>query len=153
MKQFLFVVVFGFMFNSVCAQGIYNIKTGSAYQSLNIESQDTYNIRKSHNYEEGYGTYEGTKSYVRVDFIRSNGDAAFSLYQNGRIYDYIRDVSGSYFVANECGYKSYKSYIRWDHGGEAWGFLNYSERSDGMPKLHIYISGKGYVYSPYVNRD
>ena len=52
MKQFLFVVVFGFMFNSVCAQGIYNIKTGSAYQSPNIESQNTYNIRKSHNYKE-----------------------------------------------------------------------------------------------------
>ena len=152
MKKILLVIVLGFIFNSVYAQGIYgNLKTGSAYQSINVESKNTYNIRRSHNRKEGYSTYEGSKSYVRVDFIRKNGDRAFSFYQNGSMYDWIRNLSGSYFVANECGYKSYKIYIRWDHGGEAWGFLDYSERSDGRPKLHIYISGDGYVYSPYVN--
>lgn len=153
MKKILFVIILGFMFNSILAQGRYNIKTGSAYQSINVESKETYNIRKSHNYEESYSTYEGTKSYVTVDFVKSDGNIAYSFYQNGHIYDHTRDFGGSYFVADECGYKSYKIYIRWNHGGEEWGYLNYSERRDGMPNLRIYIQGNGHKYSPYVYRD
>lgn len=151
MKKYLILltITLTFCFESSIAQGIYNIKTNSSYSRINIESSDSYRIRKSHDYNITYSTYNGPKSYVAVDFIKNNDDFAYTLCKNGRIYDYINNTEGNYFVADEVGYKIYKVYIRWDHGGETWGTLNYSRRSDGRPKFRINFNGHWYNYSPY----
>ena len=129
------------------AQGIYGgYQNKSAYTPMSIETRENAKVRKSHDYNVTYSSYDGPKSYVEVEFKRENGSLAYSLSSSGYIWDGINQVSGSYFVGETAGYKIRKVYIRWEHGGETWGTLNYGERSDGRPKFHINHK----VYSPII---
>lgn len=127
------------------------IANAQAFKGLSIESSSDYSTRRSHNYDVTYSTYKGTKDYVNVDFVTYNGDFAISLHNSGRIYNHRDDLYGNYFIGEKSGYKAYKIYIRWDHGGEDWGIIDYGERSDGRPKLRILKNGWK-VYYPYIEQ-
>lgn len=147
MKKFLliFIITSGFIFENSFAQGIYGgLKTGSAYKTMHIESYEAQGIRKSHDYNVTYSTYNGVRSYVKADF-KYDRELAYSLFKNGIIYDYKLDIEGTYCVGEKCGHETYKVYIRWEHGGETWGTLKYS-RYDGKPSFTIYKAGAGYTY-------
>lgn len=135
----------------ICSILMSTMANAQAFKGISIESSSDYSTRKSHDYNVTYSTYRGTKNYITVDFVTYNDDFAFSLRNNGRIYNYLDDLNGYYFIGEESGYKSYKIYIRWDHGGEDWGIINYSERSDGRPKLKILKNGWK-VYYPFIEQ-
>lgn len=123
----------------------------SAYQKINIEPYEQYQYRNSQrNVEQKtYRSYKGEKSYVDCSFKNSEGTLVYKLSGNGRIYDCSNNIYGNYFVGENMYYKCDKVYIRWDHGGESTGSLNYSERSDGRPKFRIKVGSHNYVYQPY----
>lgn len=151
MKRILLVVigVLFFISESSFAQGIYGgIRQRSAYTPMQIESKENEQVRKSHNHNIGYSTYSGERQYISAEFKCSDGNIAFELCQNGFIYDHKRKQSGYYCIGEQSGYKIFKVYIRWCHGGETWGTLNYSERTDGRPKFRVKIGSSMYVYQP-----
>lgn len=133
----------------ICSILLSTIANAQAFKTMRIESSADYSTRKSHNYNVTYSTYNGAKDYVEADFVTNNGDFAISLRKNGYIYNFKDDLNGYYFIGEESGYKSYKIYIRWEHGGEDWGIIDYGERSDGRPKLKILKNGWK-VYYPYI---
>lgn len=131
---------------------IYNLKTKSAYSSINIESKQDYDYRQSHQGQDEatYSSYTGEKNYIFSSFYSRDYSLAYKLTSDGRIIDYKNDILGRYFVGEKMYYKCYKVYIRWDHGGETSGSLNYGERTDGKPKFRIKKgTGSGMsVYNP-----
>lgn len=149
----LIVLMFGLSSISF-AQGIYNIKTGSAYQQMDVESKSSYNYRKSQagKVKYTYYSYDGPKDYIFSHFIsRNNKTLAFYLYENGRIsyWQGNREREGRYFIGEKMYYKTYKVYIRWNDGALGEGKLDYSERSDGRPVLGIKESDGAYrIYIP-----
>ena len=129
----------------------YSAFAQSAYKSINIESKESYEYRKSNRgrQQSTYSSYTGNKSHVDCSFINSKKDLAYSLYSSGVIYDHQKELRGRYFVGEEMYYQCYKVYIRWDHGGETTGSLSYGERSDGKPKFRITIGSSRSLYQPY----
>lgn len=123
----------------------------SAYQTISIEPYEQYRYRNSQRgvKQDTYQTYKGDKNYVDCAFVNSEGKLVYKLLESGRIYDYSKDIYGKYFVGENMYYKCDKVYIRWDHGGETTGNLNYGERSDGRPKFRIRVGSHDYVYQPY----
>jgi len=143
MNRIKILLVFSFVmfFNDISAQ---------AYKGLNIESFESYNYRRNHKNEITYSNYNGSKSYIEAKFIKKNNDAAFSFYNDGRIYDFRNSHrKGWYFVGEEMDYKCYKVYIRWNDGGETTGKLDYYKRADGRPVFGIKKFDGGYsIYRP-----
>ena len=119
---------------------------GSAYKSLNIESDSEYRARKNYNKSSDENV---ERTYIRAVFeIRGTEQLAYAFYMDGTVYDYRNNTSGSYYVGASAGYKIDKIHIRWEHGGKQDGILNYQNRSDGKPKLSLYTSTGTKVYYP-----
>lgn len=145
------IIISLFIAKPSSAQGIYGgYVNKSSYNPISVETREQANVRRSHNKNVTYSTYEGAKSYCSVRFKSSTGYLTYALYNNGYIWDEIHQVSGYYFVGEQAEYKTYKVYIRWDHGGETWGTLSYGERTDGWPKFRINYGSRTYIYSPIV---
>ena len=135
----------------ICVLAVsYPVFSQSAYTQFKIQSREDYEYEKSQRYvqRDTYSTYTGRKQWVSCEFRYSNGEKSYGLYSNGRIYDFSDGLYGHYFVGEEMYYKCYKVYIRWDHGGETTGSLNYKERSDGKPVFRIKIGGSTKWYNP-----
>lgn len=145
MKRFLFLI---------CCLSLLVVSSyaRSAYQSLNIESYEDYNYRRSSADREqsSYRTYSGSKDYVDCCFKRNNGETAYCLTSGGRIYDYFKNDgrTGKYFVGEEVYYKGYAVYIRWDDGAEQKAILKYGDRTDGRPKFKIDYGYSSYIFNP-----
>lgn len=129
-----------------------NMKTKPAYSQHKVQSREDYEYEKSERYtpRTSYDSYTGPRTFVSCRFRTSDYTEAYVLYSNGRIYDNRNGNGyGHYFVGEEMYYKCNKVYIRWDHGGESTGSLNYKERSDGKPVFRIKIGAYTKYYHPF----
>lgn len=111
---------------------------GSAYHGINIESQDHYEYRRSSRANTySYSSYSGPKTYISCSFYNRNNKICFEFKKTGIIKDYRYNTIGQYFVGENMYKQCYKVYIRWEHGGETTGSLDYRSRKDGKPKFTI----------------
>ena len=118
-----------------------------AYMPLNIESEEDYRARKS---------YTPSQSQTKQNWLltcsferKSDKQLCYTFDGAGNVYNYINNISGSYYVGDECGYKTYYVHIRWQHGGSQLAKVNFYERSDGFPNLYIKRSDGSYTkYRP-----
>lgn len=143
MKKILFLINILILSVPICAQ--------SAYKTIKIESLQDYEYRQSQRGQEEktYSSYTGEKQYISCSFFNKTNNICYKLTPQGRIIDYRNEISGNYFVGEEIYYKCHKVYIRWEHGGETIGRLNYGERTDGKPILGIKgYSGAYSIYNP-----
>jgi len=106
-----------------------------AYQQLSIESESEYRARKS---------YTPSQSQTRQNWLiscsferKSDKSLCYSFDAYGNVYNYIDNISGTYYIGDEYSYKAYYVHIKWQHGGDQLAQLRFYERSDGFPNLYI----------------
>lgn len=109
---------------------------------LSIESEEDYHARKS---------YTPSQSQTRQNWLltcsferNSDKKLCYSFDAYGNVYNYIDNISGTYYVGDEYGYKSYYVHIRWQHGGSQLAQIKFHERTDGFPNLYMKRSDGSY---------
>ena len=111
------------------------ILSAQAFHSISIESQDDSNAQN--------------KEYIEMSFYnKDKTQLMYDFYSDGDIYYGIDDIWGKYYVGEEIGYKRYRVYIRWNHGGKTEGWLDYATLSSGKPIFKRSISGGTQVNYP-----
>lgn len=126
------------------------ILSAQAFHSMSIESQDDYNARKyMSNSDNEYDSNAQNKEYIEMSFYnKDKTQLMYDFYSDGDIYYGIDDIWGKYYVGEEIGYKRYRVYIRWNHGGKTEGWLDYATLSSGKPIFKRSISGGTQVNYP-----